>query len=55
MKTYNVAANWTEGVGAAHVQVRAVETQQNLDVIEAIGLVEKGWEGKKNMSGVFLT
>lgn len=36
--TYYVGANGTEGVGATHVEVSAVQPQEDFDVIEAISL-----------------
>lgn len=36
--TYYVCAKGAEGVGAAHVEVGAVESQEDFDVVEAISL-----------------
>lgn len=42
--TYYVGANWTEGVGATHIEMSAVQSQENFDVIEAISLDRKQTE-----------
>lgn len=36
--TYYVGANRTEGIGATHIEMSAVQSQENFDVIEAVGL-----------------
>lgn len=38
VNTYNVRTDGAEGVRPTHVQVSAVDTQQNLDVVEAVRL-----------------
>lgn len=42
--TYYVGANRTEGIGATHIEVSAVQSQENFDVIEAISLDGKQTE-----------
>lgn len=42
--TYYVGANRTEGKGATHIEVSAVQSQENFDVIEAISLDGKQTE-----------
>lgn len=37
-QTHYVGANGAEGEGAAHVEVSAVESQEDFDVVEAISL-----------------
>lgn len=37
-QTYYVGANGAEGEGAAHVEVSAVQSQEDFDVVEAISL-----------------
>ncbi len=44
--TYYVGANRTEGIGATHIEMSAVQPQENFDVIEAISL----GRGKKRRS-----
>lgn len=39
--TYYVGTDGTKSVGAAHVEMSAVEPQQNFDVVEAIRLGKK--------------
>lgn len=47
--TYDVGTNRTEGKGAAHVEVSAVQSQEDFNVVEAIRLNgEGGGEGEKN-------
>lgn len=36
--TYYVSTNRTEGVGATHIEMSAVQSQENFDVVEAICL-----------------
>lgn len=36
--TYYIGANRTECVGATHIEMSAVQPQENFDVIEAISL-----------------
>lgn len=48
--TYNVGANRTEGIGATHIEMSAVQSQKNLDVIEAISL--DGKQTQKQVSRV---
>ena len=36
--TYYVGADGTEGIGATHIEMSAIQPQKNLDVIEAISL-----------------
>lgn len=38
--THYVGTDGAEGVGTAHIEMSAVEPQENFDVIEAIGLKE---------------
>lgn len=43
--TYYVGADGAEGVGAAHIKMSAVHTQENFDIIEAISLGGEKGEG----------
>lgn len=36
--THYVGADWTEGIGATHIEMGAIEPQKNFDVVEAISL-----------------
>lgn len=45
---YYVGTDGTEGVGSTHIEMRAIQSQQNLDVIEAISLGRKEQEFTRN-------
>lgn len=36
--TYYVGTNWAEGEGAAHIEMSAVQSQEDLYIIEAVRL-----------------
>lgn len=45
---YYVGTDGAEGVGSTHIEMRAIQSQQNLDVIEAISLGRKDQEFMRN-------
>lgn len=47
--TYYVGTDGTEGVGTTHIEMSAIEPQENFDVIEAIGLDENKTEREVNV------
>lgn len=48
--TYDVGTNRTEGKGAAHVEVSAVQSQEDFNVVEAIRLNGEGGGGEEKQT-----